>query len=67
MRFRLKENDQIFEWHSWFAWKPIFSFDYEQQIETVIWLEYCQRRFLPDGEDGEWEYRAMPTDKPQPQ
>jgi hypothetical protein len=40
-----------FEWHSWFAWRPV------QVDEQWVWLERIERRMQLDRADWHWELR----------
>lgn len=52
MRFQLTPSKLKYKWHKVFAFFPHFCGD------TIVWLEYCERR-METGYDGIWEYRLL--------
>jgi hypothetical protein len=49
--------DPVGDWHWWFAWHPVRSYD-----QRFIWLRWCRRRcmqkhqYLTGGPDFSWQY-----------
>ena len=62
MRFNRKHKEL---WHSWFAWYPVRLHNGKNKPDTIVWLEWTQRRRYFDdvskGATGEltWEYILM--------
>jgi hypothetical protein len=46
----------IYDWHDWFAWRPIWDRWGETKVTMVI-FETVQRRRRVDGDGEFWEYR----------
>jgi hypothetical protein len=55
MRWKSPPKIDYFEWHPWFAWRPV-----ETECNTWVWLERVMRRHVFDGYDCHWEYQ-LPT------
>jgi len=50
----------IADWHTWFAWFPVKTWDYR-----IVWLKKVKRRriqkhhYLTGGEDSWWQYSLL--------
>lgn len=57
-------GDPIGEWHQWFAWRPVFTYD-----RRLVWLRRVLRRciqkhlWLRGGPEFWWQYAANPTSR----
>lgn len=51
MRWRTTD---LFEWHPWFAWRPVYL---EGKPNDYVWLERLERKYYGDGLGGHWAYR----------
>jgi hypothetical protein len=51
-----------YEWHPWFAWKPITVTDYTKiegvrfPVQVMVWLEWVERKRISAAR---WDYRFL--------
>jgi hypothetical protein len=54
-----------FEWHRWFAWRPVFL-QTRTGTQALVWLQYVERRWNESQTNGSgplWIYRRTRTDE----
>ena len=60
MRWKARETfaqkvDRLFEWHFWFAWKPV-PIGIKDGWHIMVWLEYVERQGIYEGLTGKFAY-----------
>lgn len=46
----------LFEWHQWFAWRPVLVPGPRSGTKGLIWLETIYRRQVITGRKVGWQY-----------
>lgn len=57
VRFFHPRPDPRFDWHPWFAWRPVKIRPGDGTAGPVVWLETIERKaYRADGYDGMWSF-----------
>ena len=47
-------------WHKWFAWYPIFIFNWDTRLNYFVWLRFLERKEFDIFETNQVVYRFLP-------